>query len=72
MAVFSHRLQLINRVIAHSDAGSQYVSVAYTERLAEIGARPAGVTPARVSEILGYPRGKPGRPSLANRVTPSA
>jgi len=41
MAVFSRRLQLINGVIAHSDAGSQYVSVAYTERLAEIGARPS-------------------------------
>ena len=41
MAVFSRRLQLINGVIAHSDAGSQYVSVAYTERLAEIGAQPS-------------------------------
>jgi len=41
MAVFSRRLQLINGVIAHSDAGSRYVSVAYTERLAEIGARPS-------------------------------
>ena len=30
-----------NGVIAHSDAGAQYVSVAYTERLAEIGARPS-------------------------------
>jgi putative transposase len=28
-------------VIAHSDAGAQYVWVAYTERLAEIGARPS-------------------------------
>jgi putative transposase len=41
MAVFSRRLQLIDGVIAHSDAGSQYVSIAYTERLAEIGARPS-------------------------------
>ena len=41
MAVFSRRLQLIDGVIAHSDAGSQYVSVSYTERLAEIGARPS-------------------------------
>ena len=41
MAVFSRRLQLINGVIAHSDAGSQYVSVSYTERLAEIGAQPS-------------------------------
>jgi putative transposase len=41
MAVFSRRLQFIGGVIAHSDAGSQYVSIAYTERLAEIGARPS-------------------------------
>ena len=41
VAVFSRRLQLINGVIANSDAGSQYVSVAYTERLAEIGAQPS-------------------------------
>ncbi len=41
MAIFSRRLQLLAGVIAHSDAGSQYVSVAYTERLAEIGALPS-------------------------------
>lgn len=41
MAIFSRRHQLIDGVIAPSDAGSQYVSVAYTERLAEIGARPS-------------------------------
>jgi putative transposase len=38
MAVFSRRTQLLRGVIAHSDAGSQYTSVAHTERLAEIGA----------------------------------
>jgi putative transposase len=41
MAVFNRRTTLIDGVIAHSDAGSQYVSVRYTERLAEIGARPS-------------------------------
>lgn len=41
MAVHSRRMQLINGVIVHSDAGSQYVAVSYTERLAEIGARPS-------------------------------
>ena len=41
MAIFSRRHQLIDGVIAHSDAGSQYASIAYTERLAEIGARPS-------------------------------
>ena len=38
MAIFSRRHQLLRGVIAHSDAGGQYVSVAYTERLAEIHA----------------------------------
>ena len=41
MAIFSRRHQLLNGVIAHSDAGSQYVSVTYTERLAEIHAQPS-------------------------------
>jgi putative transposase len=41
MAIHSRRLQLINNVIVHSDAGSQYVAVSYSERLAEIGARPS-------------------------------
>ena len=41
MAIFSRRLQLLHGVIAHSDAGSQYTSVAYTERLAEIHALPS-------------------------------
>jgi putative transposase len=40
MAVHSRRLQLLNGVSVHSDAGSQYVAVTYTERLAEINARP--------------------------------
>lgn len=38
MAIFSRRHQRLTGVVAHSDAGSQYVSVTYTERLAEIGA----------------------------------
>ena len=41
MAIFSRRHQLLDGVIAHSDAGSQYVSVSYTERLAEINAQPS-------------------------------
>jgi len=41
MAIFSRRRQLVRGVIAHSDAGSQYTSVAYTERLAEIHALPS-------------------------------
>ena len=41
MAIFSRRHRPLRGVIAHSDAGSQFVSVAYTERLAEIHASPS-------------------------------
>ena len=41
MAAFTRRTNMIGGVIAHSDAGSQYTSVAYTDRLAELGARPS-------------------------------
>lgn len=41
MAVWNRRTTMIDGVIAHSDAGGQYVSVRYTERLAEIGAKPS-------------------------------
>ena len=41
MAIFSRRRQLLDGVIAHSDAGSQYTSVTYTERLGEIHALPS-------------------------------
>lgn len=35
------RRQRLDGLIAHSDAGSQYTSIRYTERLAEIGAAPS-------------------------------
>ena len=41
MAAFTRRTTMIGGVIAHSDAGSQYTSVAYTKRLAELDARPS-------------------------------
>jgi putative transposase len=40
MACF-HRGTKLNGLICHSDAGSQFTSVRYTERLDEIGARPS-------------------------------
>ena len=47
MAIVSRGLQLLHGVIAHSDAGSQqYVSVIYTERLAEIQACPRSAASA--------------------------
>ena len=41
MAIFSRRRQLLRGVIAHSDAGSQYTSITYTDRLGEIHALPS-------------------------------
>ena len=39
-AVWARR-RALKGLIAHSDAGSQYTAIRYTERLAEIGARPS-------------------------------
>jgi len=41
MAAWARRHEDIEGVICHSDAGSQYVSIAYTERLEEVGAAPS-------------------------------
>ena len=41
MAAWIRRDVDIDGVICHSDAGSQYTSIAYTDRLAEVGAAPS-------------------------------
>jgi putative transposase len=41
MAAWTRRGVDINGVVCHSDAGSQYTAIAYTDRLAEIGAAPS-------------------------------
>ena len=41
MAAWTRRGTSIDGVICHSDAGSQYTSIAYTDRLDEIGAAPS-------------------------------
>jgi len=41
MAAWARRHVDIEGVICHSDAGSQYTSLTYTERLAEVGAAPS-------------------------------
>ncbi len=41
MAAWTRRHNDVHGVICHSDAGSQYTSIAYTERLEEIGAAPS-------------------------------
>ena len=41
MAAWSRRRVDIDGVVCHSDAGSQYTSIAYTDRLIEIGAAPS-------------------------------
>ncbi len=41
MAAWTRRGEDINGVVCHSDAGSQYTSIAYTDRLDDIGAAPS-------------------------------
>ena len=41
MAAWTRRGVNLDGVVCHSDAGSQYTSIAYTDRLAEIGANPS-------------------------------
>ena len=41
MAAWTRRGVDLDGLICHSDAGSQYTSIAYTDRLAEIGAAPS-------------------------------
>jgi putative transposase len=41
MAAWTRRGVDLDGVVCHSDAGSQYTSIAYTDRLAEIGAAPS-------------------------------
>ncbi len=41
MAAWSRRGTNLAGLVCHSDAGSQYTSIAYTDRLAEIGAAPS-------------------------------
>jgi len=41
MAAWARRGMSMEGLICHSDAGSQYTSIAYTDRLAEIGAQPS-------------------------------
>ncbi len=41
MAAWTRRHSALDRLVCHSDAGSQYTSIAYTERLDDIGASPS-------------------------------
>ena len=41
MAAWTRRGMPLEGLVCHSDAGSQYTSIAYTDRLAEIGAAPS-------------------------------
>ena len=41
MAAWTRRHATLDGLVCHSDAGSQYTSITYTERLAEIGAAPS-------------------------------
>lgn len=41
MAAWTRRHVTLDELTCHSDAGSQYTSIAYTERLEDIGAAPS-------------------------------
>jgi putative transposase len=41
MAAWTRRHTTIDNLICHTDAGSQYTSIAYTERIADVGAAPS-------------------------------
>ena len=41
MALYNRRNDCISGLVHHSDRGSQYLSIRYTERLAEVGAVPS-------------------------------
>jgi len=41
MAAWTRRHENLDGLICHTDAGSQYTSIAYTERIADIGAAPS-------------------------------
>lgn len=41
MAAWSRRHTALDGLVCHTDAGSQYTSIAYTERLADVGAAPS-------------------------------
>ena len=41
MAAWSRRHSTLDHLTCHTDAGSQYTSVRYTDRLADIGATPS-------------------------------
>jgi putative transposase len=41
MAAWNRRHRSLEGLVCHNDAGSQYTSIAYTERLADIGAAPS-------------------------------
>jgi len=41
MAAWARRGVVLDGLVCHSDAGSQYTSIAYTDRLADIGAAPS-------------------------------
>src|SRR5208337_5626528 len=41
MAAWTRRQESLQGLICHTDAGSQYTSIAYTERLSDVGAVPS-------------------------------
>jgi putative transposase len=65
MAAWTRRHTTLDGLICHTDAGSQYTSIAYTERLDDVGAAPSIGT---VGDCLftGYSRGMEPERCLGN------
>jgi putative transposase len=61
MAAWTRRGVDIDGVICHSDAGSQYTSIAYTDRLDDIGAAPSIGTVGDSFDCEHHPRACSGR-----------
>ena len=49
MAAWTRRTPRLDGLVCHTDAGSQYTSIAYTERLTDVGAAPRSAPSATVS-----------------------
>jgi len=67
MAAWTRRGVDIDGVVCHSDAGSQYTAIAYTDRLAEIGAAPSIGT---VGDSFDNADGGIGHRTVQDRVAP--
>ena len=74
MARWSRRAGRLDGLVAHSDAGSQFTSIRYGERLDEIGARPVASGASAIPTTTRWPRRSTAstRPNSSAGPTPTA